>query len=39
MSIVVCYVESVTVKERFLTFFSADNLNAESLSQYILDTL
>ena len=39
LSIVVHYVESVTVKERFLTFFPANNLNAESLSQYILDTL
>ena len=39
LSIIVRYVESVTVKERFLTFFSANNLNAESLSQYILDTL
>ena len=39
LSIVVHYVESATVKETFLTFLLAGNLNAESLSQYILDTL
>ena len=39
LSIVVRYVESTTIKERFLTYFPADNLNAESLSKYILDTL
>ena len=32
-------VDQIAVMERFLTFFPARNLDAESLSKYILDTL
>lgn len=32
-------VEKIAVMERFLTFFPAKNLDAKSLSKYILDTL
>ena len=43
LSIVVRYVDTcndtVNIQERFLTFFPASSLNAESLSQYILDIL
>ena len=41
LSAVVRYVDLVTVEitERFLTFFPAINLNAESLSTYILEAL
>lgn len=41
LSIAVRYidVDKIAVMERFLTFFPAKALNAESLTQYILDTL
>lgn len=41
LSIVLRYVDvdAVAVSERFLTFFPAKNLNAESLSTYILEVL
>ena len=39
MAIVLCYVSDATVDEHFLCFVYAKELNAESLTKYICDTL
>ena len=41
MSIVIRYVDAdtISIKERFLTFLPATSLNAESFTKYILNTL